>query len=288
MKCQEARKMLSAFHDGELPADRRVAVEVHVESCPRCAAELAQLRRLSELAASLDAPPPPDELRKRVLGETSRPRGGELPRRKLPTYGIIAPLCTVAAAALIITAVGIRAWLIQPRPIKHVDLCQYWESFEANSLTTQREFLARYAGREWSGKQLPHELHFRPLHAAQLPDGIDVQSQYVLNMPCCKCVETIGRRPDGTMLAVFEHEQEEPGWFPGRSQISIQCADTKCRVVELGSSLAASWSVSDRVVTVIGLRDVDELTQWVKTLRRVNSARSSADSTIVGTANNSA
>ena len=42
---------ISAYHDGELAAEYRRAVEAHLAACPACAAELARLRELSRLFA---------------------------------------------------------------------------------------------------------------------------------------------------------------------------------------------------------------------------------------------
>jgi len=53
MKCENVTERLSALLDGELDAAERAAVRAHVADCPRCAAELAELERLSELLGAL-------------------------------------------------------------------------------------------------------------------------------------------------------------------------------------------------------------------------------------------
>ena len=62
MPCPEFSALLSAYHDGELPADREAAVAAHVAQCPRCAAELKTFRMLSHLATKLDEPVAPREV----------------------------------------------------------------------------------------------------------------------------------------------------------------------------------------------------------------------------------
>lgn len=47
---------LSAFHDGELPAQMRQDIEHHLPLCAACAAELEQLRHLSAAIASAPWP----------------------------------------------------------------------------------------------------------------------------------------------------------------------------------------------------------------------------------------
>jgi Putative zinc-finger len=47
LTCAAVRRRLTAFHDGELSAHDQLAVEFHIEGCPRCAREAATLDRLS-------------------------------------------------------------------------------------------------------------------------------------------------------------------------------------------------------------------------------------------------
>ena len=52
----EIGPLLSPYHDGELPAARAAEVAEHVKTCPACATELDELRRLSETFASARMP----------------------------------------------------------------------------------------------------------------------------------------------------------------------------------------------------------------------------------------
>ncbi|HEX8915000.1 MAG TPA: zf-HC2 domain-containing protein [Humisphaera sp.] len=64
--------LVSALHDGELPADRAREVAAHAASCPACAAELAGLRRFTAAFRAADRPAPPvtaDELVARVRAD---------------------------------------------------------------------------------------------------------------------------------------------------------------------------------------------------------------------------
>jgi hypothetical protein len=48
LTCAAVRRRLMAFHDGELPARDRLAVETHLDGCPRCAADATALDRVGE------------------------------------------------------------------------------------------------------------------------------------------------------------------------------------------------------------------------------------------------
>jgi len=51
MRCDEVRKLLIEYSDGELAPDERAAVREHVESCTSCRAELDALERVRVLLA---------------------------------------------------------------------------------------------------------------------------------------------------------------------------------------------------------------------------------------------
>ncbi len=48
LTCAAVRRRLMAFHDGELPARDRLAVETHLDGCPRCASDAAAFDRLGD------------------------------------------------------------------------------------------------------------------------------------------------------------------------------------------------------------------------------------------------
>ena len=52
----ETSGRLSAYHDGELPAGERAAVERHLAECAACREALEQMRRLSAALAGFEAP----------------------------------------------------------------------------------------------------------------------------------------------------------------------------------------------------------------------------------------
>lgn len=55
--CRDIRRLLGAFHDGELDQGERRRVAEHVEWCADCQAWLAQMRSLDELVRERDAAP---------------------------------------------------------------------------------------------------------------------------------------------------------------------------------------------------------------------------------------
>ncbi len=82
MTCKETARLLDAHIDGELGLQESLAVEEHVERCPRCGAALAKLKSVRAAVrahAMLDSAP--ERLRKRLHAAFSpSARGGGIPR----------------------------------------------------------------------------------------------------------------------------------------------------------------------------------------------------------------
>jgi anti-sigma factor RsiW len=73
MNCAEARTLLDAYADGELGIERCLEFERHLESCPRCAAELASRRALgAALRDKLDYHSAPLALHRALRNELAR------------------------------------------------------------------------------------------------------------------------------------------------------------------------------------------------------------------------
>jgi len=71
MDCLQVQDRLSAYLDGELPAELRRQVEEHLEACPACREELAWLGRLDKTFDRLAAPSP--DVTSRVMERLRRP-----------------------------------------------------------------------------------------------------------------------------------------------------------------------------------------------------------------------
>jgi anti-sigma factor RsiW len=93
--------MVDAYHDGELPAEARIAFEKHLAQCPPCQADLAQTRQLAAFVAA--AP-------KRVLSASARQALFDLaPLIGERAYLRIAEWTTALAASVLIAA---SCWLM--------------------------------------------------------------------------------------------------------------------------------------------------------------------------------
>ncbi len=98
---------LGAYHDGQLPRERRPAFEAHLADCGACGAELRTLRALSQILSSRRRPVLPQDLRQRLY----------VAARDAAVPGVIrlVKVLTAAAAAVLIVATVRLMWM-QPSP----------------------------------------------------------------------------------------------------------------------------------------------------------------------------
>ena len=65
------------------------------------------------------------------------------------------------------------------------------------------------------------------------------------------------------MLCVFEHDDDQPLWFGDRPTSSKVFFGKPTRLVQVDGCLAATWQQERRHITVIGAKDVEEVTRLV-------------------------
>ena len=110
--CRETQTLLTAFHDGELPAADRARVEEHLRGCPECGARLADLAR-ADLAAGVPDPGPAywDRFNARVMDRVEREAdvpGGTILRPKHGWMRQQLRYLIPAAAAAALPATNVR------------------------------------------------------------------------------------------------------------------------------------------------------------------------------------
>lgn len=267
MNCAQVQALLSAYYDDELPNETRLSVADHLEMCAECSGELAGFEGFSQMADRLDCPRAPENdwsrLERSLDAESaiSATRGNR--RWPLSTRRFL------AMAATILVAMGI-GWtgyrMLSPRHAHAAVFGHYLEQFQEDPDKAQAMLLAKYDGQGLDTDNAIQKVGYRPAMADGLPEGYSIDSTFVMEMPCCTCVQTLCRRGDGSILVVFEHDDEQPNWFGARSGIVASCGGKQCSLISLDSQLAASWKRGQRHMTIIGAKDVVELDRLVSWL----------------------
>jgi anti-sigma-K factor RskA len=105
----DVHELTPAYALDALDADEARAYEEHLSRCERCRSELATLREsAAALAWAVEAPPPPEGLRARILDAAAAERTNvvPLPVRKPWVFRATAAAAAVAAC----TAIGLGVW----------------------------------------------------------------------------------------------------------------------------------------------------------------------------------
>lgn len=237
-----------------------------MRDCEKCSQQLEFFSALSMAMRKLTLPDIPREMLWRritaALDETRHPtEPGRLqvikPRKESPWWWAI-----LSTAAVAIIALGL-SWAALTNGRHQEPLRAYACLLDANPQAAQQQLSDAYSGRTVSPNEVAQLVGYRPRNVDAPPGDYICKELVVLNMPCCKCVQAIWQRNDESQLAVFEHESKMDDWFADEPSIRIECAGTVCRVTQLDGQLVASWRVGSRVVTVIGIRDTDELARLV-------------------------
>jgi hypothetical protein len=120
MKCDQARKLIEDFHDGELAAGLAAEVEVHLRECKTCCRKLAAIKREAGIyeayaagtERALNVPP---EMWQRALVEPSPLAQARRARGGLDWLGALVPASSwarQAIAAVVLVAISVSATLL--------------------------------------------------------------------------------------------------------------------------------------------------------------------------------
>lgn len=283
MDCFEAQELLSAYHDRELAPAARDAVADHLKGCSKCAATLASFQRLSELSGQLAHPAAPDQwpaieeqlptgpIAEQIGKKWTRTfsRDGRQTARTRP-FRSRSSRAVAAAVLIVVAGLTIAAYYVWTSRAGHHDALltanfdAFLSRFERTPEAAEQVLLTSYEGQEMDVPAAARLVGYQPAVARQLPSGYSVEAVYVLDMPCCKCPQAMCRRRDGGLIAVFEHDEDQPAWFGDRPAIEVQCSGKLTRIVEVDNDLlAATWKSDARVLTIVGARDIEEVTRLV-------------------------
>lgn len=277
MKCSEAQERLSAFVDGELPAELHGQVETHVRECDSCAAHVAFALELSERVRALDDPTPPRGLWNAIEDDllrdspTSASRGADLAR----SWRRPSSAWAVAAAILVLVTAGVwtsrEFWSDHSHDSMAANFDLYLAKFAVDPEHAHETLVATYGGQLIEPEVAQAMFGYHPVAANGGATGLTVEQVYALDMPCCRCTLSVCRRSDGEVVTVLEHLEPQPIWFGDRSRVECLCDGRPTSIVQINGKLAASWRHDNRHVTVVGANDLEEVTRLVAGFNRSSS-----------------
>ena len=285
MNCSHVQKSLSAYHDDQLTPELRTELSTHLKGCPLCAEELEDFRHLTALSAQLDDPQPPSSLLWERL-ERELDRAEPSVALAPASIGRRFPIRLAAIAAVLMVGVGIGLVMLQmqSKP-SHYDVAttmnRYLDDFLRSPDEAQRIFLAHHQAEDVDLLEPTQLAGYQTILASRPPDGYSLDALHVFDMELCTCDETscvcehapcvcaqATYKSDGSeTLVVFQHAVDQPKWFRDRPMLNCRINGKPTRIVQLDDTrLAATWSVDGTFVTLIGARDIEELTQFIARL----------------------
>ncbi len=104
MKCRRTCERLNAYLDGELAPHEALAVQEHLRACPRCAAELDELKRLNRALEGQPLIAVPAAFARRVRAAGEERRAGPVP---IATSTARLNLVLSRVAAVVMVAAGL-------------------------------------------------------------------------------------------------------------------------------------------------------------------------------------
>jgi Putative zinc-finger len=273
MNCDWVEEHRSAYIDNELGEQEKLQFESHCDQCDACRLLTAEYQAIGRLMRQSEARVDTNSLWERVEHRLDDDRVIPISTKSQPRNWVYAILATAASVALI--------WFVVRSPTSEhndgdashehaalaVDFHEVIRTVKSEPKAAIAKLVSKYQGKELDAKATTSYLGYEPAIFKSVPEGFTRVSTHVLNMPCCKCSASICERPDGTSLIVFEHKDEQPVWFSDLPSIETQCSGKTCKIIETAGQLAVSWKNDDRQLTMIGANDIDEVNQWVASMK---------------------
>ncbi len=262
---------LSAYYDDQLPPDRHVEAVKHATECPECAAELEAYAKLSQMVAASDLPSPPESLWSNIeqqLAVEQRKRRFRLP---VGQHHQLSRWLLIAASLLLVAGLGATAVIVWHKarvPRNIVDLSDYLNLFEKDPDQAIKLLAMKYHGRPIVLTRTKTNDREIAALIKELPDNYSIKDAVVLKMPGCTCVHcTCGSTHEDT-VAILAQDKSRPVQFGKRPVIHTRCGGTNCQVVQVGSRLAVTWQQGNHKITVIGIRNLDEIEKLIAEIKR--------------------
>ena len=272
MNCSDVQDQLSAYYDGEMSENSLAAIAQHLAQCEPCASEFAAFKAVTRAVSQMPEPQPPATIWDGISAElpddllagstTAQPLPQDNESRRWWTSG------RLAVAASFLLTLGIGLWMTHDnsRLGDHGHSAEfvgtmdhYLRQLPDDPDGAEQFLLSKYNGQTVSADSAVNLVGYQPAVAEGLPEGYSLASTSVLKMPCCTCVKAVCKRQDGSTLVLFEHDDEKTEWFGERESSMAMCGDKECCLVDLDSSIAATWKRGSRSLTAVGVRDVEEV-----------------------------
>lgn len=149
MACSIWQAKIDAYVDAELPQEEMRALDLHVRSCPSCAADaLARVQWKRAVKVSAKRYAPSAEFRQRIQQQIA-------PRRKAALWGFWLPRLAVAAVVLIVVALGADRWFASQQSRTFAELADLHVTTLASATPVDVVSTDRHTVKPWFAGKIP-------------------------------------------------------------------------------------------------------------------------------------
>jgi anti-sigma factor (TIGR02949 family) len=188
--CEDIRRRLGEFIDGELAASSREQVKQHMSSCERCRRELARLESLTHHLAGEGQAKAPAGLWSAIESRLERAGGGTpgpvgQPRVRPRLTRLAARPLAAAAAVLLVVGIG---WLAtsslseSTAVAAQIDFRPLMEQAGGDVGAGIQALMDTYGGQAISAGQAAERMKVRIAAPDELPGGMHLEGRYMLHM----------------------------------------------------------------------------------------------------------
>jgi hypothetical protein len=253
MNCETARELLGRYHDGELVAAERMAVEAHLGACSTCPALLETIVELGDMTRSLSEAEPPGNLWDRL----SLRLGKATPGRRSPAGRHLRILRLAAVAALVLIAFA-AGWLTHQVFGPRGGAISHTGDDSGDKGLSVEDLLEARPGEPITLQDAASHVDFRVLRVADLPEGCRLQECSLCKGGCCNLVQCkCVCRGEQVLLVLTSPDQ--PLRYGNRPAVEMQVNGKSARVIQCDGCLACCWRAKGTTLALIGPRDGSDL-----------------------------
>lgn len=277
MQCDNIKKQLSPYLDGELDERQDKVIKQHLQTCSSCRKEFEAIKNASNTLALLDPVIPPEDLWQQLsakipqIGATSDPH--KIAARKPFFAGLRHRQFAWGAAALVIVFtvfVYWKSWQPENTPAQQINVPYYALdlSFILDSLTTGaslKAFQHQYSVREASWEKAAETANFKVIRFPSRVEPFQLKKVYLLKNLCCNIVQVT--YTDGSNeIFLFQQPPGHPVYF-GRGEVKkVALAGISSLLTEKEGCIAVNWESEKGNFTLVGNmheRDIEKIIKSV-------------------------
>jgi len=138
---------------------------------------------------------------------------------------------------------------------------RYLDQFAHDPDEARRVLSTRYKTQAVNLAEAARLVGYQPVAVSRLPQGYSLDTFQVLDMGCCTCTQATYKRDVSDTLVIFEHGPDEPVCLGNRPMVNCRCNGKPTSIVQVGDRIAASWKAEKRYITLVGARDIEQVTE---------------------------